>query len=37
LVEDHPRTACRLTEAVSAEIAAMLREALDVLTTDPGL
>lgn len=37
LVEDYPRTACRLTEAVAAEIAAMLREALDVLTTDPGL
>jgi CRP-like cAMP-binding protein len=37
LVDDYPRTACRLTEAVAAEIAGMLREALDLLAADPGL
>lgn len=29
LIEDHPRTGCRLLEAILAETAAMLREALD--------
>ena len=28
LVEDHPRTACRLTEAVAADLAVLLREVL---------
>jgi CRP-like cAMP-binding protein len=28
LVDDYPRTACRLTEAVAADLAALLREAL---------
>jgi CRP-like cAMP-binding protein len=31
LVEDHPRTACRLTEAIAADLAALLREGLDPL------
>lgn len=31
LLEDHPRTACRLAEAILAETAVMLREALDVI------
>ena len=34
LVEDHPRTACRLTEAVAADLASLLRESLDALTRD---
>ena len=29
LVDDYPRTACRLTEAIAAEIAGLLREGLD--------
>lgn len=33
LVEDYPRTACRLTEAIAADLAALLREALDPLTS----
>ncbi len=32
LVEDYPRTACRLTEAIAADLAALLRHALDPLT-----
>jgi CRP-like cAMP-binding protein len=31
LVEDHPRGACRLTEAIAADLAALLREGLDSL------
>jgi CRP-like cAMP-binding protein len=31
LVDDHPRTACRLTEAVAADLASLLRESLDPL------
>ncbi len=31
LVEDYPRTACRLTEAIAADLAALLRESLDPL------
>ncbi len=31
LVEDHPRTACRLNEAIAADLAALLRESLDPL------
>lgn len=31
LVEDFPRTACRLTEAIAADLAALLREGLDPL------
>jgi CRP-like cAMP-binding protein len=31
LVDDYPRTACRLTEAIAAEIAGLLREGLDAL------
>ena len=30
LVDDYPRTACRLTEAIGAELAGLLREGLDV-------
>ena len=32
LVEDYPRTACRLTEAIAQDLAALLREVLDPLT-----
>ena len=32
LLEDFPRTACRLTEAIAADLAALLREALESLT-----
>ncbi len=28
LVEDHPRTACRLTEAIAQDLSSLLREAL---------
>lgn len=35
LVDDYPRTACRLTEAIAAEIAGLLREGLDVLLPGP--
>ena len=31
LVEDYPRTACRLTEAIAQDLASLLREALDPL------
>jgi CRP/FNR family cyclic AMP-dependent transcriptional regulator len=31
LVDDYPRTACRLTEAIAGEIAGLLREGLDAL------
>jgi CRP-like cAMP-binding protein len=34
LVEDHPRTACRLLEAILRETAATLREALDGLADE---
>jgi CRP-like cAMP-binding protein len=34
LVEDYPRTACRLTEAIASDLAALLRESLDSLTPD---
>jgi len=32
LVEDHPRTACRLTEAIAADLAGLLREVLERLS-----
>lgn len=32
LVEDHPRTACRLTEAIAQDLSALLREALAPLS-----
>ena len=32
LVDDYPRTACRLTEAIAADLAALLRDALDPLS-----
>ena len=31
LLEDHPRTACRLTEGIATELAALLREGMDEL------
>ena len=31
LVEDHPRAACRLTEAIAADLAGLLRQGLDSL------
>jgi NTE family protein len=31
LLEDHPRAGCRLTEAIAAHLAALLREGLDQL------
>ena len=34
LVEDFPRTACRLTEAIASELSALLRESLDELAAD---
>lgn len=36
LVEDYPRTACRLTEAIAQDLASLLREALDPLTAQLG-
>ena len=35
LVEDHPRAACRLLEAILAEAATTLRESLDHVTQPP--
>ena len=35
LVDDYPRTACRLTEAIAAELAGLLREGLDELLPAP--
>ncbi len=32
LVEDHPRTACRLSEAIAQDLSALLREALEPLS-----
>ncbi len=32
LVDDHPRTACRLTEAIAQDLSALLREALEPLS-----
>ena len=35
LVEDYPRTACRLTEAIAQDLASLLRETLDPLAPAP--
>lgn len=34
LVEDYPRAACRLTEAIAAELAGLLRETIELVTND---
>jgi CRP-like cAMP-binding protein len=32
LVDDYPRTACRLTEALASELAGLLRESIEPIT-----
>jgi len=37
LVEDYPRTACRLTEAIARDLSSLLREALEPVALLRGL